>query len=186
MAAVQSLLPPNATALERALEAPVGAAIGALQVPLRYLWQPEAIPAALLPWFAWSLSVDEWDDAWTESRKRAAVAAAIALHRIKGTPEAVRLALAALGYGNAKVIDDCDGSIHCNPALGPYEFAIEIKRDTADPLTDAELAAIVGAVERYKNARSKLIALRTHTLLHNGAASYDATYTHNGGIVWPM
>lgn len=176
-AAVQSLLPPNATALERALEAPVGAAIGALPVPLRYLWKPEAIPSAVLPWLAWALSVDEWNDAWPETIKRAIIAKSIELHRIKGTPDAVRLALAALGYSNAKVIDDL---------FGPYEFAIEIMRDVSEPLTDAEIAEILGAVERYKNVRSKLVELRTHTLLHNGAASYDATYTHNGGIVWPM
>ncbi|MCD9124037.1 phage tail protein I, partial [Cupriavidus sp. UGS-1] len=49
-----SLLPPNATPLERNL-ATVGAeAIAGVPVPLRDLWNPATCPPALLPFLAWA------------------------------------------------------------------------------------------------------------------------------------
>jgi phage tail P2-like protein len=89
-----SLLPPNATPLERALESAT-ARIGAVDVTTAStLWDPATCPLALLPWLAWSLSVDQWDPAWPEATKRQAVADSIALHRIKGTRAAVDMVLA--------------------------------------------------------------------------------------------
>ncbi|TKA96910.1 phage tail protein I, partial [Cereibacter changlensis] len=57
-----SILPPNATKAERAFEAAL-AALCDLPVPVGQLWSPETCPAALLPWLAWALSVDDWDPA---------------------------------------------------------------------------------------------------------------------------
>lgn len=80
---MNSLLPPNATLLERALEAG-GARI--VDVPVSAdIDDPLACPAELLPWLAWGLSVDTWDADWSEADKRAAVAGSIELHRRKGT-----------------------------------------------------------------------------------------------------
>lgn len=83
-----SLLPPNATPLERALEAAT-ARIGDVPVPLADLWNPHTCPLAFLPWLAWALSVDSWDPDWPEETKRAAVASSIDEHRHKGTRFAV-------------------------------------------------------------------------------------------------
>ena len=84
-----TLLPPNATPLERALEAD-GAQLGDIPVPIDTLWIPETCPAALLPWLAYSVSVDLWNPDWPESVKRQVIAAAFDVHRIKGTLGAVR------------------------------------------------------------------------------------------------
>lgn len=78
-----SLLPPNATPLERALEQ--GVRILALDTPADVIDDPLACPAELLPWLAWGASVDTWDADWSEADKREAVATSIAMHRIKGT-----------------------------------------------------------------------------------------------------
>lgn len=59
-----SLLPPNATELERALELLIDARIGDISTPLRDLWSAENCPEALLPWLAWALSVDQWSADW--------------------------------------------------------------------------------------------------------------------------
>jgi phage tail P2-like protein len=83
-----SLLPPNATPLERGLAA-VSARASAVPLPLAELWDPETCPMPLLPWLAWALSVDSWDPEWPDGTKRAAVANSIAEHRIKGTRASV-------------------------------------------------------------------------------------------------
>ena len=86
-----SLLPPNATQLERALEA--GAArIVDVHAPAD-IDDPMTCPVEVLPWLAWGLSVDGWDPDWTDADKRAAVAGSIDLHRHKGTRMSVETVL---------------------------------------------------------------------------------------------
>jgi P2-related tail formation protein len=51
-----SLLPPNVSGLERALEQ-ASARVGDIPVPIDPLWNPATCPARLLPWLAWALSV---------------------------------------------------------------------------------------------------------------------------------
>jgi phage tail P2-like protein len=91
-----SLLPPNATALERGLEAAASRA-AAIPVALRDLWNPATCPVDLLPWLAWSLSIDIWDPAWPEPFKRARVAQAIEIQRLKGTLASVRAIVSLFG-----------------------------------------------------------------------------------------
>lgn len=86
-----SLLPPNATRLERALEVG-GARIVDVHAPAD-IDDPMTCPVELLPWLAWGLSVDTWDADWTEADKRAAVAGSIELHRRKGTRMSVETVL---------------------------------------------------------------------------------------------
>jgi phage tail P2-like protein len=104
---MNSLLPPNATPQEAAIEAAT-ARIGEVPVPNATLWNPATCPAALLPWLAWALSVDEWDGTWPEARQREVIAASVAVHRRKGTRGAVVAALAAAGYGTATLIEAKD------------------------------------------------------------------------------
>ena len=151
-----SLLPPNATQLERALEAAT-LRIDAIPAPLRTLWNPDTIPAPLLPWLAWGLSVDTWDAAWTDAQKRAVVKSSINVHQHKGTVGAMLTALAALDY-NAQLVE----WHQTTPPGAPYTFAIRVTLD-ARGIIDG----IWGEVERTalaaKNARSHLVAIQ---LLH--------------------
>lgn len=91
-----SLLPPNASSLELALEAAT-ARLGEVPVPVGDLWNPATCPLAVLPWLAWAVSVDVWDETWPEETKRAMVANSIRLHRRKGTRASIALSLAPLG-----------------------------------------------------------------------------------------
>jgi phage tail P2-like protein len=88
-----SLLPPNASPLERALEAGT-ARLGDVDAPIAPLWDPATMPIEQLPFLAWGLSVDAWDPDWSEAMKRRAVAESIALHRVKGTRASVEAVLA--------------------------------------------------------------------------------------------
>ena len=90
-----SLLPPNATALEKAVEQALN--VPELPVELRKLWSPATCPEELLPWLAWSLSVDEWRADWPLVVRRRVVAQSISVHRRKGTVAAVQEAIAAFG-----------------------------------------------------------------------------------------
>ena len=92
---MNSLLPPNATPLERALEAGVclPPQVDAAELAA-VIADPMAAPAQLLPWLAWGESVDAWDADWSEADKRAAIADSIAMHRIKGTRASVETVLA--------------------------------------------------------------------------------------------
>lgn len=95
----RSLLPPNSTPLERAIEAALARRVDVIPMPIRTLWNPDTCPAHLLGWLAWAQSVDVWDDDWSEALKREAIRAAFFVHRHKGTVGAVRRALAALNIG---------------------------------------------------------------------------------------
>ena len=90
------LFKPNATKLERALGmAVIGG--GPDLTPVSQLMNPETCPEALLPWLAWAFSVDVWEPRWPLAQRRAAVAEAVALHRVKGTKSSAIRALRALG-----------------------------------------------------------------------------------------
>ena len=99
-----SLLPPNATPLMRAIEQVTAQRLAALPVDtIRSLWDAETCPVEWLPLLAWGESADYWDTAWSESRRRAYVAALRAIHERKGTLGAVRDILAAVGHADATV-----------------------------------------------------------------------------------
>lgn len=101
---MDSLLPYNASAAERALEAAGTDAIG---IPIvEGFREPWRCPAALLPWLAWSLSVDDWDPDWPVETKRQVIAQSVEVHRHKGTIGAVKTALRAMGYVDARIIED--------------------------------------------------------------------------------
>ena len=91
------LLPRNASPLERQA-AQALAQIQHVPVPLRQLWNPNTCPTQLLPYLAWTLSVDRWDGKWTDATKRAAIRASFFIHSRKGTIGALRRVVEPLGY----------------------------------------------------------------------------------------
>jgi len=101
------IMPPHSGAAERALVNGVVSGFG-FDIRVGDIWNPERAPEAFLPWLAWALSVDDWDENWSEDRKRAVIAASVDVHRHKGTVASVRAALTAMGYGTAAIIEDAD------------------------------------------------------------------------------
>lgn len=94
---MSNLLPPNTPALVHAFDGISAERIDAIPLPLRDLWNPWVCPIELLPWLAWALSVDEWEENWPEQVKRQVVAKSIQVHLHKGTYGAVEDAIAVLG-----------------------------------------------------------------------------------------
>ncbi|HSH26412.1 MAG TPA: phage tail protein I [Wenzhouxiangella sp.] len=97
MADTWTLLPPNASFLERAATTAL-AEIERVPVPLRDLWHPDRCPARLLPHLAWAFSVDRWDPSWSEAAKREVIRSSFYVHRKKGTISALRRVVEPLGY----------------------------------------------------------------------------------------
>ncbi len=147
----QSLLPPHSTPLEHALAATTSR-IDTIPVPVRNLWNPDLLHVDFLPFLAWALSVDAWDSNWTEDRKRDVIKAAIALHRVKGTPAALKSALNALGLGvQVKEWFEYGGK--------PYHFRLDVElSDTG--LSRKEVETIEAVALAVKNERSKLEVLK--------------------------
>ncbi|SFD14052.1 phage tail protein I [Pseudoalteromonas denitrificans] len=91
----KSLLPPNATGLEKNLDTAC-TRLGQIPVEIGKQWHPDTCPEHLLPWLAWALSVDEWDEHWSEHSKRAMLKQSVSIHKHKGTVGAVKRALKTL------------------------------------------------------------------------------------------
>ncbi|PLA98018.1 phage tail protein I, partial [Escherichia coli] len=91
------LLPTGSSPLEVAA-ARACAEIEKTPVSIRELWNPDTCPANLLPWLAWSFSVDRWDDKWPEATKRAVIRDAYFIHCHKCTIGSIRRVVEPLGY----------------------------------------------------------------------------------------
>lgn len=159
-----SLLPPNATMLERALEA--GAArIGDVTAPIDTLVDPATIAASALPWLAYGLSVDFWDTTWSEAMKRRAVSESIAQHKIKGTRASVEHVLARVD-ALAMVLEAYE-----DPArLAPHTFEVHLPLVT-EPGSAGGVRAnapiiddIIAQVTAVKPLREHLTVVQSLTL----------------------
>lgn len=151
-----SLLPPNATAAERALEGALLSHIDLSSVgPLR---NPFACHADVLPFLGWELAISHWDTAWTVERKREEVAGAVAFHKIKGTRAAVEQVLARF-HPLLTVTEWWEA----NPPRAPHTFevrapALEIG---ADFLTAETAEAIIRDVAAAKPLRAHFDFVQT-------------------------
>ena len=159
-----SLLPPNATRLERALEAGT-ARISAVSAPIETLADPATIEAGWLPWLAYGFSVDFWEAAWPEAMKRRAVAESIEQHKIKGTRASVEHVLARID-GLARVIE-----AHEDPRrLTPHTFEVDLPLVTeAGAAGGARAGAaiiddIIAQVTAVKPLREHLTVVQSLTL----------------------
>ncbi|RMB26248.1 phage tail P2-like protein [Sphingomonas sp. PP-F2F-G114-C0414] len=148
-----TLLPPNATPLERAIEAAT-ARVGDVTAPIDTLFDPATIPAEWLPWLGWGLSLDSWDADWSEAVKRQAVASSIALHRIKGTRASVEIVLRRFDQ-LAYVIEWFEATPRAAPHT--FEVMLPLTVDGTAPggtrATAAFAEAIIREVSRTKPLR---------------------------------
>ncbi|AHC82696.1 tail formation protein [Pseudomonas monteilii SB3101] len=146
-----SLLPHNATQLERALEA--AADLGLDPDIIRSVADSARCPPNFLPWLAWAWKVDGWEAAYTDDQRRALIREAIPVHKTKGTVGAIRRVLKAVrvnaDYKEWREI----------PNAAPYTFQVTAwanenrpgEGSIISPQLDARLRALIDAA---KNERS--------------------------------
>lgn len=144
----EDLLPPNATALERAA-ARVNAAATDLPVPLRELWNPDTCPVELLPWLAWSVVSENWEAGWPESVKRQRIRASVATHKIRGTVAAVRNVIKSFGADLA-----LREWWQTSPEGNPYTFTLDLYVHPNMPQDQQFLDSILRVVDEAKPARA--------------------------------
>lgn len=188
MSDLQSLLPPIAPApLRRDLEIVMAEREAGLSDVIHTLWDPWQCPEHLLPWLAWALSVDEWDEDWSEDQKRNVIAASISVHRDKGSLASVERALAAAGYGTARVVerfgwDFHDATYHHDGAItyaAPDHWA-EYRVILARPITIEQAAQVRRILGDVAPAHCHLKALDFTEALntYNARITHDGQYTH--------
>lgn len=149
---MSDLLPPNATAQERALANTI-ARISDVPLAARRMWNPDTIPANLLPWMAWAFSVDDWNNNWTEQEKRNVIKNSLFVHKHKGTLAAIKRAVEPLGY-IIRIVEWWEDT----PQAEPYTFRLEV--GLLDKGVDESIYdQFTRLIETNKNLRSHMKAL---------------------------
>jgi len=169
-----SLLPPNATGAERALEEAMRSGIDLSQVGT--LWDPLTCPPEVLPFLAWGVAISHWDSAWSVAEKRAAVMAAVPFHRRKGTRAAVEEVLARF-HPLLSLVEWWQA----NPPRAPHTFEVRasVNDISADFLTAETAAAIIRDVAAAK-------PLRAHFDFVQVLEAQGALYLAAGGMAGTM
>lgn len=185
-----SLLPPSSTPLERATDQSAAARFATLPAVVASLWNADTCPAALLPYLAWSLSVDEWNEQWGIDKKRAVINESRYIHQHKGTLSAIRRALSALGQPDADIIERGDyvhrnavavrdGTRQRKGAGGWATYRVVLSQTTT--IDQAyQIQRLLAAVQRNCITLTA-IDYKQAALRRNGQAHRNATYTR--GVV---
>lgn len=179
----RALLPPWHGPAEAALADVT--ALAPLPVPIASLWDPALCPGALLPWLAWTLDAADFDPEAPEEIRRRVVAEAILVHRQRGTRAGVRRALAAVGLGDAALIERygvnvldgtraLGGGWTLEPADHWAEFRVVLER----PMSIAQAEQARAVITRAAPARSHLRSLdfRQAALILDGSWTLNGTY----------
>ena len=173
-----TLLPPNATQLERDFEAVLARREVILfdganrdsrdnSVPARNVWNPDAVAAPLLPYLANAMSVDVWEDTWDEEIKRQVIKDSYLVHSKKGTVQSIRDLLNSLGFTIA-VINEGDADSWAN-----YSVTLNYT------VTIAQGQAIITALEAVAPIRSTLTGLyvQSNTHIWDGTINFDGSFS---------
>ena len=99
-------------------------------MPARNVWNPDEIAAPLLPYLANAMSLDVWDDAWTEDIKRQVIKDSYLVHSKKGTVQSIRDLLNSLGFLIA-VINEGDANSWANYSV-TLNYTVTINTGTSD------------------------------------------------------
>ncbi|MCP2016838.1 phage tail protein I [Qipengyuania citrea] len=159
-----TLLPPQASRLERAVEASFGQLVE-VPAPIRDQWNPATCAPELLPFLAFGVSIDFWDADWTEAEKRSAIAGAIDAQRRKGTPASLREVLDRFDPMIA-LVEWFEDKVH----LAPYTFRLELptRAESAVVYDEDLVLALLRDIEAVKPLRAHMFAV------HRLAANADA------------
>ena len=185
----KSLLPPNTSAPEYALEHAMRMDVDLSQVG--NLWNPATCPAEILPFLAWGLAISQWDSEWSEAEKRGAIVQAIPFHKRKGTRAAVTEILDRF-HPLLQLVEWWQTS----PQGDPHTF--EVRAPAADIpasfLTQQTADAIIRDVAMAKPVRSHFtfvqsLEAQASAYLAGGTmpavfGRYDSAAAHDPDPVW--
>ena len=125
-AAFKSILPPNATYMERALEATIARTTD-LDVAIGTLWNLDQMPShlkpILLPYLAWSLGVEIWSDEMTIMQKEQMIRDYLVIRALRGTKAAIEKTYQALNVA-VEIIENPVSKRY--PKGEPFKFKLKI------------------------------------------------------------
>lgn len=124
-----------AECLQQALQNPI---------PIKDLINPDRCPEHLLPYLAWALSVDKWDENWTDTVKRIAIKQSFFIHKHKGTISAIRRVVEPIGY-LAEVKEWWQENPQGTP--GTFQLTIDVSENGLNEETYNELVRLVDDVK---------------------------------------
>ena len=161
-----SLLPPNASDLELAVEK-VLSRTEQIPVTIDTLWDPETAPENTLPWLAWALSVDEWSSAWSVETKRRVIANSVELHRKKGTRGAINLALSGINI-ETEITEWFEQIPKGSP--GTFDVAAFVSDRGINEALYYEIKAAVDAAKNVRSHYALTVNLLNRSTIDLGAA----------------
>lgn len=164
------MLPSNATQLER-LAAQALAQIERVPVPIRDLISPTRCPVHLLPYLAWAMSVDRWEESWPEATKRQVIASSYYVHAHKGTIGSLRRVVEPLGY-LIRVTEWWQDT----PEGVPGTFRLDIgvlDSGITEEMYDSLVLLIDDAKPVSRHLIGLAISLEARGTVYIGAASYE-------------
>lgn len=190
MSTPTTILPPSSTPLERALDQESAVRIAALPSIVASLWNADTCPPALLPYLAWAMSVDEWNDGWGIEKKRAVIKESRYIHQHKGTLSAIKRALTAIGQPDATIIERGNYIRHNGAALrdgthtrsgsgGWASYRVILTQPVTIDMAQ-QIKRLLGSVQRNCIVLTA-IDYKQAALRHNGAATRNGSYTR--GVV---
>jgi phage tail P2-like protein len=145
---------------------------------LRTLYDPDTCPASALPLLALQFGVLDasWTLASTEAAKRGLVKTALSLQAKRGTPWALKQALAAVGWPGLEIQEGTSTWAH---------FKL-VQPLNGRSVTEAELTRLRPTIEAWKPARCILEAmefgLSFESEVPGTGPHYDGVYVHDGAI----
>ncbi|CAD6115267.1 phage tail protein I [Escherichia coli] len=146
---IRSILPVSASRAERVVDSAAGDMLAEIAVCLiRYVKNPDLCPTELLPWLAREMSVDTWNDTWTETEKRAAIKRAAYIHRHRGTKAALTESLSDSPF-RSQIVEWYEQT----PPGEPYTFRLNVEQQDL-PVLMSDHQDLKHAVLRAKNLRS--------------------------------
>jgi len=175
MSIFNSLLPSNASELERAIEQ-ISAQVEAVPIDFQKIWRPYDCPPELLPWLAWAFNVDLWQSDWSVETKREVIATAIEWHRHKGTPWSIKHMLKFAGAPDTSILEWWQQ--HPTGPFDPHTFCLVVWSDpSSNPriLDQDFLEYIRDFVDISKPVRS-------HFCLHSGLRAQTAGLNLGVGV----
>ena len=162
------LLPVGSSLLELAA-ADAAADIAGVPVNLSTLWNPQTCPAELLPWLAWALSVDRWDEKWPEATKRSVIQSAFFVHQHKGTIGALRRVVEPLGF-----LIEIKEWWQLNETPGTFRLVVGVLEQGITEEMYQELERVIDDAKPASRHLSGLaISLTSSGSLFVGTGSYD-------------
>lgn len=196
------LPPPLATDLSmRALEA-VQSRLSDIDLLPTLIYDFEHVAESALPHLGEQFCImgeGGWNLAVTPEQRRALLARAVALHRHKGTPWAIREAFKAAGFNDLEINERLpsnryDGGVTFSgsdtyAAYGWAQFRVVADAGDDQPITAEQTALIVEAVTAWKPARSHLVDVQhrasiTEQVNTTELGQHAGVFTHDDQHRW--